>query len=214
MAMAACAALAAGCASRLAAGARNAPRDFDVTASSNGLLIFSATVSGYVPGRFKYEIFKAPSSKGNAIPVVVNGDAVELDWLAGSPTVEQQGMGRLVALELSPGPYEVRGWVLTDEGRRVLYTSTRPIGVQFEISPGKATYIGNVHTDVQRVTSAGPPLSRTVLLDKRERDLPIAFRRYGTLKVDGIVIAVGAARPSDATTSLEDLRGLLPPQEQ
>jgi hypothetical protein len=179
---------------------------------ANGLLVASVTSSGYNPGTLWFQVVRSHAPTEVVASIPVNDSAYGADWLAGDPAVLKGGSGRLAVIELAPGDYEMRRWVI-NVSNRAAYTSTRSFGYRFTISPGKATYLGNVHVDIQRGPTSALPFAVS-LEDRRERDLPIFHRKYSAVRAEdvrfpGEPVARDRERPS-GPTRLDDLQGLLP----
>ena len=185
---------------------------------ANGLLVASLTASGYNPGTLWVQVVRASASTETVASIPVNDPAYGLDWQAGDPAVTNGGAGRVAVVELAPGEYELRRWVI-NIGNSAAYSSRRPLAYRFNIVAGKATYVGNLHVDVQRSAAESLPLA-TTLEDRRERDLPIVRRKYSGVRAEHMLFAGESAererasptatRRERAPTRIDDLQGLLP----
>jgi hypothetical protein len=176
------------------------------------------TASGYNPGTLWVQVVRASAATDTVASIPVNDPAYGLDWQVGDPAVTNAGEGRVAVVELAPGDYELRRWVI-NVGNRAAYSSRRPLGYRFNIVAGKATYLGNVHVDIQRSAAESLPFA-TTLEDRRERDLPIVQRKYSGVRAEHMVFAgesaererasPTAARREAGPTRIDDLQGLLP----
>jgi hypothetical protein len=211
-----CAILAAGCAS---GGTANVDAAHRPTAS--GVLVVSATASGPMPGTLWYQIVRAHAVTQNVASIAVNDRAQGLDWEPGDPEVPNGGTGRVAVIELAPGEYELRRWVMNGGARGGAFSSRRPFGYRFVIEPGKVTYVGNVHVDLQRTANVDTVPYRMSVNDQRERDLAIVRRKHPAVAGSPIVFAGAAQGRRDdifeeerggdpVRTSIDDLNSLLP----
>jgi hypothetical protein len=202
--------LIAGCA---AIGTPNVDRDY--RPGANGLLVVSLTASGYNPGTLWFQVVRAGSTTQAVASIPVNDEAYGLDWLPGDLATENGGSGRVAVVELAPGEYELRRWVI-NVSNQAAFSSTRAFGYRFTIVPGKATYLGSVHVDIQRGASPARLPFEISLQDRRERDLPIVHRKYSAVRPDQVLFPEAAREPvaerpvERAPTRLDDLQGLLP----
>lgn len=206
----AAAVLAAGCMS----GARNA--DPGYRPGSNGLLVASLTASGHSPpGRLSYLVVRAEQPAQTVAAIPLNDEALALDWQLGDYAVHNNGYGRLAVVELPPGHYELRRGFIYVSAQEA-YASARVLGYRFEILPGKATYLGNVHVDIE-ISAARRIHADTSLRDRRSRDLPLLHRKYAGVRPEHLVFPGEVDREKllqrtadEAPLKLEDLERLLP----
>jgi hypothetical protein len=204
--------LASGCASVGTANVEPAYRP-----STSGLLVVSVTASGYNPGTLWYQIVRSGAVAHTVASIPVNDRAYGLDWEAGDPAVPNSGAGRVAVIELGPGEYEMRRWVI-NVANRAAFISTKPFGFRFEIEAGKATYLGNVHVDIQRTADPDTLPFAVALEDRRDRDLAILHRKYPGVRKDQLIFGgpgrlreTAAERPVGlGPTRLDDLQNLLP----
>ena len=206
----ACGALLVGC-----AGTRAPNVDPAYRLTSNGVLVASVTVSGYNPGTISYQVVSRSDPTRIVVTIPVNDQAQGLDWQLGDPQVLRGGYGRLAVVELAPGQYEFRRGLLEVSARET-YTSSNTFGYRFTITAGKATYLGNVHLDVE-LSDARRMLLSPMLLDRRSRDLPILYRKYASVQPNEVIFPDEIEREAllrrsadDSPTKLEDLQRLLP----
>jgi hypothetical protein len=202
----------AGLASCQVTGTANAERNLDLSAKSTGVAVVSVTVSGYLPGTHWYQIVDLKSPQQPPISVPTNADSFGLDWNPGS-LGDKNFTGRLAVIELAPGDYEIRRWVMM-VGNSATYASRRPFGYRFSIAAGEIVYLGNVHTDIQRSASASALPYASTVTDRQERDLPLFQQKYPVAKSRNVKIAVstsGESRDSGAPAlNINSLRDLLP----
>lgn len=95
-------------------------------------------------------------------------------------------IGRVIAAELPPGDYEVYDW---DSVKLAFHPSARTIrkpSILFELTPGKATYIGNIDLYINQ---ANQTYSLEVF-DERERDFKEVTAKWPKLKVDEIKVSL------------------------
>ena len=191
-------------------GTPNAERTVDVSKKAGGLAVVSVTVSGYTPGTHWYQIVDLRNSQQPPVSIATNAESFGLDWTA-SQGSEKTIVGRLAVVELAPGDYEIRRWVMR-AGNGAMYASRRPFGYRFTIAAGEVVYLGNVHTDIQQSASASALPYASSVSDKQARDLPLLQQKYPAIRAGTIKIAVspeGESRDSGAR-SMDGLRDLLP----
>jgi hypothetical protein len=185
---------------------------------ANGLLVASLTRSGYDPGTLWIQVVSAGEVAQTVASIPVNDPSYGLDWGASDPGGVGT-VGRVAVVELNPGEYELRRWVVNTPNRQA-FTSVRPLGYRFTIEAGKATYVGNLHLDLQRSASEHRIPFAARLEDQRDRDLAILHRKYRGIRPGQVVFAVKGARNAPlagsprtaepAPTRLDDLQQLLP----
>jgi hypothetical protein len=191
-------------------GIPNADRSFPAGKSAAGMLAASVTASGYLPGSLWLQLLRA----GDTAPlhsIPVNIDTFGLDWDPGSDAAGRAFRGRLAALELPAGQYEIGRWVMT-VANRAAYVSNARIGARFTIAPGDVVYLGNIHVDIQSSASSSLPW-RADVKDERKRDLALLGQKYPALRLDGVRIQIGQGEEPARETSvprvrMEDLDGL------
>ena len=192
---------------------RNVGTDYRL--SDKGLLVASVTAAGYNPGTLILQVVRTAEPGRVVVAIPVNDEVQGLDWRLGDAEVINDGLGRLAVVELEPGNYELRrGHIHVSETES--YTQVRPMGYRFTIQRGKATYLGNVHVDLE-LSPAKRLLAWHRLTDRRKRDLPILHRKHPGIRAEELVIAADAEyeaainRPRDISpTKLEDLQGVMP----
>lgn len=211
----ACVALAGGCAST---GTANVEAGYRPGAA--GVLVISTTASGAIPGTLWYQIVRAHAVTQTVASIPVNDRAYGLDWEPGDSEVPNGGTGRVAVIELTPGEYELRRWVMGGGARGASFSSRRPFGYRFLIQAGKVTYVGNVHTDLQRTANSDIVPYRMSVHDRRERDLAVLRRKHPGVAAAPIVFAGAAGGRREETvaertgdpvrTDIDDLQNLLP----
>jgi hypothetical protein len=202
--------LAAGCAAVVTSNVPPSYRPGD-----NGLLVVSLSASGYSPGTLWLQVAPAAALQQTAALIPVNDPAHGLDWIR-SDAVPPGAVGRLAVLELAPGAYQLRDWIIRIGSRQTL-TSVRPLGYRFAIEPGKATYLGSLHVDLKSTVTVSAVAFEVQLEDRRGRDLPLLHARYPGVRAEQVVVALPASEPmarvpeeAQGLTRIEDLRDLLP----
>jgi hypothetical protein len=196
-------------------GVPNADRSYSAANAATGMLATSVTVSGYTPGSLWLQLVRAGDSAVlHSIPV--NVDNFGLDWNPGTDGTGRAFRGRLAAIELPAGRYEVGRWVMT-VANRAAYMSNARIGTKFSVRAGEVVYLGNIHLDIQNSASASLPW-RVDVNDQRKRDLALLGQKYPALKLDGVRMEIDARDESPATETsaprvrMEDLDGLIRPR--
>ena len=196
-------------------GVPNADRSFSAAKGTTGMLAASVTVSGHTPGSLWLQLVRAGDSAVlHSIPV--NVDNFGLDWNPGADAAGRAFRGRLAAIELPAGRYEIGRWVMTDTNRAA-YISNARIGTKFSVKPGEVVYLGNIHLDIQSSASASLPW-RVDVNDQRKRDLVLLGQKYPALKLDGVRMEIDARDEAPATETsaprvrMEDLDGLIRPR--
>jgi hypothetical protein len=189
-------------------GTANVESAFDPAKRATGLVAMSLTVSGYVPGTHWYQIVDSNNPQ-TPISIPTNAESFGLDW----SSVDRNGknaVGRLAVIELPPGSYEVRRWIM-NVGNVARFSSKRPIGYRFEVVAGETVYVGNVHTDIQRTASPNSVPYLTEVSNEQTRDLPILLSKYTRLRKEDVRIRVSGHSGSRdiGPGTLDGLRDLL-----
>jgi len=126
-----------------------------------------ATQSGSLDKRLTRQIVvKGPYATG------------ELDISNGGLTV-----GRLVALRLLPGDYEIHSWELRESGLsgEVDYSPPSNFSYRFTIRPGTVNYIGRLNLYM------GPRNTQRVSLqDMRHEDLPLFGKKFPLVPIEAV----------------------------
>jgi len=139
------------------------------------------------PGESESGVLESASPISNAL--WIKGQPVLPGWTVPDPGLEQQ-LGRLFAVELAAGTYEI---FQLDSNRRLLI-HMQPL--RFEVQAGEILYLGNLHVRYclykpdRRVfrsyVNAGIPSVR----DEAQRDLPLLLRKFPALTGSNILPAV------------------------
>ena len=182
----------------------------------NGLLVAAVSASGHLPGTLWFQVVRQGATQP-AASIPVNDPAYGIDWPAGDAEIPRAGLGRLAVIELAPGDYELRRWVI-NVSNVAAYVSNRPFGLRFTVAPGRATYLGSVHVDIQVGASTQRLPYALERDDRRSRDLPLLYRKHPGVTPAMVAFADDmqreAARPMSAArrepTRLDDLQDLLP----
>ena len=100
--------------------------------------------------------------------------------------------GRLAALRLPPGDYEIHAWQVREPSPygEVEYAPAREFSYRFSIKPGEATYIGrlNLHLGASNT-------QRVAIEDRQAEDLSLLGRKYPALRAAKVTASVGSLQP-------------------
>lgn len=143
---------------------------------------------GFVPGmgrNAQFSVYVRPVGAPKAAIRLMSNELIA--WSAPSPLFDQV-WGRLVVRELPPGRYELFDWDIafnTGAGTISISPKQPPPVLEFELKPGAAVYIGNVHARLAwgenflkiPLLAAALPEVR----DASERDLERVARDYPAL---------------------------------
>lgn len=101
-------------------------------------------------------------------------------------------VGRLVALRLLPGEYEIHSWELRESSLtgEVEYTPPRDFSYRFFVRAGAVNYIGRLNLHLGRRNT-----QRVTLQDMRQEDLDLFGKKYPLIPIETISFAVGKAQP-------------------
>ena len=101
---------------------------------------------------------------------------------------QKSRIGRLVALPLQPGEYELFNWMLYIQqlgGYGYLSPKSPPPSHFFTVSPGTVTYLGNLHIDTivgKNIFGFEIPVGGNPdILDSQETDIPLMRKKYPNL---------------------------------
>lgn len=119
-------------------------------------------------------------------------DAFGVAGILSKPTdypSQNSRIGRLIALPLEPGEYELFNWTLYIRqfgGYGYLSPKSSPPPHTFTISPGTITYLGNLHIDTivgKNIIGMEIPIGGNPdLIDGQERDFPLLQEKYPNLR--------------------------------
>jgi hypothetical protein len=142
--------------------APSAPRDYKVPENATtGLVVLSLTQP--LPGmQLMYRELK--DGKAGRLPAEVE------------PIVDGETM--LYPLLLPAGEYEFFRWTAPASG----YRSTTPFSIRFRSTPGKVTYIGDLHMAVELQTGTYRFLPR----DNRRRRIALFLKHYPNVREDQV----------------------------
>ena len=95
-------------------------------------------------------------------------------------------IGRVIAMELPPGNYQVYDWEAVKAPLHVYGESVDKPEIVFELFPGQATYIGNIDLYIN------PDTEKYLLnvYDERERDFKEVRAKWPSLDVEKIEISL------------------------
>ena len=169
------------------------------TKSPNGVVIVSLTFEGGLQ-------FQAFTLEYRQVGSGETGQMHSASMLA-APDIETDGRrGWLFPRELPPGEYEFYKW--RGMVGNMSYWSPREFSNRFKISPGRATYIGNLNVR----TSTGK-LYQVQVRDERERDMAAFTARYRAVKGEQIeyeIMSEDMNRPTPRAMQLDDFKNVLP----
>lgn len=100
-----------------------------------------------------------------------------------------QPVGRVAALRLAPGEYEIHAWPLREPARggTTEYAPPRDFSYRFSIKPGEAIYLGRIELDFTKRNA-----QRITVTDRRTEDLALLGKTHAALTAGRIVPAVGS----------------------
>jgi len=105
---------------------------------------------------------------------------------------EQTIQGRLAALRLSPGDYELNGWRVRKSSADGI-TEMSPehsFSFPFTIRPGETTYLGQINLDIQNHGTS------IMVTDQRQRDLKLLAEKYPLIRIKSFQVASGPSGTS------------------
>ena len=159
--------------------ASNISRDFALEKStSGGVAAGSITYDG---GYASYRLHVMSKASGEEF-IIAHGSSQTLNLsLAFKGEQPHPGLGKKgspFAVEMPAGTYVVKWWQIAQGAVNV--SSTAPTGIEFEIKPHEAIYLGNFFfhqtSRTRAVTAAAVTLS-----DQSERDLPVIRAEFAAL---------------------------------
>ena len=100
--------------------------------------------------------------------------------------------GRVAAIRLSPGDYEVHTWQLREPSPygETAYRPAREFAYRFSIKPGEATYIGRLNLHLGQGNT-----QRVAIEDRQAEDMNLLGRKYPALHAATVTASVGILRP-------------------
>lgn len=193
----------AGCATQT-----NIPADYKLSEhSGKGVLIAGVSFSGMQIQSMHYQLRNLSTQE--IVDLFVNPNDQPLDWRAASSSNSDDYTGRVAAIELSAGAYEITTTVVQTGG--YIYTSKKKLGFKFRIQQGKSVYIGAIHTFFRFNSESKEIFSRAVRADLRERDLPIIKKRFPSVAGPSLEYQIDAEQVSDdKNDNLDSFKDILP----
>jgi hypothetical protein len=137
-----------------------------------GIVVLSFTSINDHDPALSYRNIK--TGDGGEISIETNKNP--LDW--------QSPKGRLVVIELDSGSYQFYRWAFLLGVQRVL--PDKDFAIPFEILPGKATYIGNLHFGISLKTRD----YELTVSDQSDRDLTLFHKRFGNIKSSDVIRSI------------------------
>jgi len=141
------------------------------------------------PKQFARGVSRVTSSTAEDRRIVVKGpgSGERLDLREGAMT------GRVASMLLPAGSYELYTWALKEPAGQnggTEYGPQRPFSYQFVVTPGRATYIGqlNLHLNDGK-------MQKITVEDRRERDLALLKKKVPSIGAAQVVSEVGRVRP-------------------
>ncbi|HEY1773716.1 MAG TPA: hypothetical protein VGH91_11055 [Gammaproteobacteria bacterium] len=183
-----------------ACAAPSATPEFAFTAGNQGMGLLVGSLSTDDPGNYfsqDVNVFFAPEkgSKGPDASVTLN-DHCKASGMEGLPDFKQP-CGRLFALVMSPGNYQLNYWNIVDAGGGVVEPGNwNP--AKFTIQAGKVTYVGNIHMVFDPTLPGGGPADWRgwpKASDMHERDIAFLLKKYPHLQQGDVTLGVLALDP-------------------
>lgn len=184
-------------------------RSTDIADPSKGVLLTSVTYDGFRGVQDGWFFYRREGESqeyrldavGLNLGLPQSGDFPQL-----RPTT-----GRLLAIPLEPGRYELSNWMLyvwVGGGYGYISPRTPPPPLEFTISAGNVTYLGGLHIDTVegrnflRITIPVGGIARVT--DQQQRDLPLLGTKFPNLADWPVTVAVPAAPVWSVQEALED----------
>lgn len=190
---------------------RDIPASYQFSpASGRGVVLASLTFNGAEYGAMSYRLRHLGTRQVTVLPVA-QSDPQKPDNIPAGKWTPEPGFalhGRLAAVELPAGEYQVEGWGM-QVGTRIL-SSTKVLEETFKVTPGRPVYIGNLHTLFR-----GNGRYVTLRVDERQRDLALAAKHFPAIQVASLTYdiqlpaALRDAQGSGTGTSIDSLKDLL-----
>lgn len=158
----------------LLASCANVPSDFKFDpAKPNGLVIGSIS---YESGLARFFLVAKSTTTSKTVEFAFGCSMVPCLQPSDEPRFSkgevpaQRGGG--FAIEVPEGTYTISSWRVARG--YMISRSDNPIGIEFTVARGKASYIGNLHFDAD--------WENVTLRDKSSRDLPLLREQYPVLQ--------------------------------
>lgn len=192
------------------------PPDYAVGANGEGLVIVSLTLSGKTLDRissFEFRVREAAPKDGDQVRTkpyfdsakqferwVVEGDNERraTDWgiIVKGPNSSEplniadagKATGRLAALRLPAGHYELYTWKLREPNPYggTEYSPSHPVSYRFSVKPGQVIYIGQLNLHLSERNT------QTITVDdNRGRDLAVLMEKIPSIRAGQISFSVG-----------------------
>lgn len=142
--------------------------------SPTGIVVGSIT---YDTGLGVYSVSWTPAAGGRGYA----GSVGYSMWPPLGPEYDPdlKAKGGTFAVEVPAGEYTLQRW--SQRAGYVIYSATRPIGLTFNVQPGKVTYLGNFHFLKSDEVS---------LEDRSSRDIPVLKTRYAAVKSADVAMSI------------------------
>jgi hypothetical protein len=161
-----CLCVASGCVA--ATVALNVSPDYALEAANGkGIAVLSLSTNDEIQ---HFTVFARSNVSPGRIEIPLWNNRDPLDWKA--------PRGRLVAIEVPQGAYELYSWQTYGIG------AGRPFSIPFKVVRGKISYVGNVYIEILTEEN----IFRVVVSDKSKRDLSLLLRKYPRIKAEDILI--------------------------
>lgn len=187
------------CALLLGCATTDVDSDIDIATSSDRGLVVGSIFHRHEGGRVvtKSSFYFRVRADGSGQQRVVEYGTGEPLLNPFSDTDFEEGEGRVFALELPAGDYEFFAWKAGSSHVRI-YSPAVP-ALPFQISPGKATYIGSFRMNIAAAkTLIGIPTLDNAdvrVEDQHDRDLRVLADKYPKLRTSDVQLT-----PLDASS--------------
>lgn len=174
---------------------QNVTKDFRFKPDGKtGLVFASVTVSGERPLVLFIKYRPVDAKEGpeyQQIPVI--NSLVPMDWdPKGRVISEDSPAGRLMAIELPAGRYEFYNWHGTIPGYSI---ASKAFAYQFEVVPGRAVYVGNMHLRIDGVRY------QMNVHDRHDRDVVLMKQKVPLVAEDQMDTKLMSLAPLSANAS-------------
>lgn len=156
----------------------NIPSNYALNDKS-GVILLSLTASGECGYAYFTEIREIDSKKEYSVGMQDLGR--ERDWKNNNecPSEPDNYFGKLVALALPVGTYQLYGLEGVSQNRRVY--SEREMKIIFTVKPAKINYLGNIHFHVMKKSFIYG------VRNMHERDIPLFLKKYKQFDLNDII---------------------------